>query len=149
MSRPCIAKDCLLWICAYLINGHILHKKEESERYGCSLNSIQRYFDDLRAFLLLVMKKPVLSTMWPLSSAVRSQRFVNITYKNHKHNLIKRKSKPVGILFSEFYFYLIAFIDSGESAEFDKTVKDCALPAIYRIGWIQRFDATDDYFRVA
>ena len=93
-------------------------------------------------------KKPVLNTMWTLSSAVCSQLFVNITYIIQKNSLIKRKIKLVGILFSEFYFYLIAFIDSGESAEFYKTVKDYALPAIYCIDRIQRFDMTEDHFRV-
>lgn len=235
MNEPRVAKDRLLRMCARLTEGHILYKKEEAERYGCSLRSIQRDFDDLRAFfadrneetgtnqqliydreengyrldpptrmllsdeetfavikILLESraltkkelkpiltklvdccvpvdhqkqiaqlianetyhymephhKKPVLNTMWSLSSAVRSQLFVNITYKNQKNSLIKRKVKPVGILFSEFYFYLIAFIDSGESAEFDKTVKDYAYPAIYRIDRIQRFDVTEDHFRV-
>ena len=235
MNEPRVAKDRLLRMCARLTEGHILYKKEEAERYGCSLRSIQRDFDDLRAFfadrneetgtnqqliydreengyrldpptrmllsdeetfavvkILLESraltkkelkpiltklvdccvpvdhqkqiaqlianetyhymephhKKPVLNTMWSLSSAVRSQLFVNITYRNQKNNLIKRKVKPVGILFSEFYFYLIAFIDSGESAEFDKTVKDYAFPAIYRIDRIQRFAIIDEHFRV-
>ena len=50
MNEPRVAKDRLLRMCARLTEGHILYKKEEAERYGCSLRSIQRDFDDLRAF---------------------------------------------------------------------------------------------------
>ena len=56
--------------------------------------------------------------------------------------------KPVGILFSEFYFYLIAFIDSGDSEEFNKTIKDYAYPAVYRIDRIQRLKITEEHFPV-
>lgn len=50
MNEPRVAKDRLLRMCARLTEEHILYKKEEAERYGCSLRSIQRDFDDLRAF---------------------------------------------------------------------------------------------------
>ncbi|MBO5604839.1 MAG: WYL domain-containing protein, partial [Acidaminococcaceae bacterium] len=50
MSEPRIAKDRLLRMCARLTEGHTLYKKEEAERYCCSLRSIQRDIDDLRAF---------------------------------------------------------------------------------------------------
>ena len=57
-------------------------------------------------------------------------------------------SEQASILFSEFYFYLIAFIAEGDSEEFNKTIKDYAYPAIYRIDRIQRFYVTEDHFRV-
>lgn len=52
------------------------------------------------------------------------------------------------ILFSEFYFYMIAFIAEGESEEFNKTIKDYAFPAIYRIDRIRQFTITDEHFPV-
>ena len=51
-------------------------------------------------------------------------------------------------MFSEFYFYMIAFIVEGESEEFNKTIKDYAYPALYRIDRIRRFIISDDHFPV-
>ena len=50
MNELRIAKDRLLRMCARLTEGEVLYKDEEAARYGCSLRSIQRDFDDLRAF---------------------------------------------------------------------------------------------------
>ena len=50
MNTPRIAKDRLLWMCAKLTEGHVFYKQEEAAKYNCSLRSIQRDFDDLRAF---------------------------------------------------------------------------------------------------
>ena len=235
MNELRIAKDRLLRMCARLTEGEVLYKDEEAARYGCSLRSIQRDFDDLRAFfddrnmengtkqkliydrmlkgyrleppvhmllsdeetfavikILLesrsltkremkpILKKlvdccvrkddqkrisklianeiyhyiephhnkAVLKTMWELSKAVQEQRYVNITYDNKYKEPIKRKIKPVGILFSEYYFYLIAFIAEGESEEFNKTVKEYTSPAIYRIDRIRKFIVLKDQFPV-
>lgn len=46
-----IAKNRLLCMYAKLAEGKVLYKQEEAQIYGCSLRSIQRDFDDLRAFL--------------------------------------------------------------------------------------------------
>ncbi len=51
MNEPRIAKDRLLRMCAKLTEGQVIYKQKEAELYGCSLRSIQRDFDDLRAFL--------------------------------------------------------------------------------------------------
>ena len=46
-----IAKDRLLYMYSRLVDGKMLYKKEEAQRFGCSLRSIQRDIEDLR-FLL-------------------------------------------------------------------------------------------------
>lgn len=235
MNELRIAKDRLLRMCARLTEGHVLYKQEEAERYGCSLRSIQRDFDDLRAFfddrnletgmnqqliydrmlngyrldppiralltdeetfavikILLESraltkkelkpilkklvnccvpedhqkqiselvanetyhyveprhKKSVLKTMWALSGAVREKRFVNFVYRNKYNELIQRTVRPAGILFSEHYFYLIAFIDMDQSREYNKTLKEYKYPAIYRIDRIQRIKVAEEHFRV-
>ena len=50
MNELRIAKDRLLRMCARLTEGEVLYKEEEAAKYGCSARSIQRDFDDLRAF---------------------------------------------------------------------------------------------------
>ena len=45
-----IAKDRLLYMYSRLVDGKMLYKKEEAQRFGCSLRSIQRDIEDLRSF---------------------------------------------------------------------------------------------------
>ena len=45
-------KDRLLSMHSRLMEGKMLYKAEEAKRFGCSLRSIQRDFDDLRSFFL-------------------------------------------------------------------------------------------------
>lgn len=54
-------------------------------------------------------------------------------YKRIKDkSIVKRRLKPVAIMFSEYYFYLTAFIDDPKvRADFDE--KDDPFPTIYRI----------------
>jgi hypothetical protein len=61
--------------------------------------------------------------------------------------LIQRTVRPAGILFSEFYFYLIAFIDADQSREYDRSLKEYEYPAIYRIDRIQRLKVLDECFK--
>ena len=50
MENYKVAKDRLLFMYSRLIEGKVLYKEEEAERFGCSLRSIQRDVDDLRSF---------------------------------------------------------------------------------------------------
>ncbi|MFW6271272.1 MAG: helix-turn-helix transcriptional regulator [Bacillota bacterium] len=51
----------------------------------------------------------LLDIIWEISQAILKQKVVNIKYnKPGKTELISRKIDPLGIMFSEFYFYLIA-----------------------------------------
>ncbi len=51
--------------------------------------------------------------------------------------------KPVGIMFSEYYFYLIAFI--GDNKKESESQVDL-FPAIYRIDRIQNFTVLEKHF---
>lgn len=53
-----------------------------------------------------------------------------------------RVVEPVGLMFSEYYFYLIAFIRNNETSE----NPDNLFPAIYRVDRIQSVRETGDTF---
>ena len=58
--------------------------------------------------------KLVLDNLWALGEAVRHQQVVEIEYTRLKdHELVKRRVQPVGIMFSEYYFYLTAFLETS------------------------------------
>jgi len=72
---------------------------------------------------------------------------LTITYQKNDGQNVKRTINPVGIMFSEFYFYLTAFIDdSKKRAEF--RVPDDVFPTIYRIDRILRYKKEDKYFDI-
>lgn len=56
-----------------------------------------------------------LDTMWDIGQAIRNCRFIEIDYVRTKDKkVVHRKVKPVAIMFSEYYFYVTAFIDDDE-----------------------------------
>ena len=62
-------------------------------------------------------------------------------------HLVKRTIEPVGILFSEYYFYLAAFLrDVNREKTFAN--KDDTYPTIYRIDRIQSFKITNEHFNM-
>lgn len=88
---------------------------------------------------------PVLTGLWELGQAIQKQQMVEIEYKRLKApRLVKRKIKPVGIMFSEYYFYLTAFLEDKESFE----NPDDLFPTIYRIDRIKSFRVLEEHFSV-
>ena len=94
-------------------------------------------------------KKAILEKMWNLSAAIREHKEIQITYTRQKGDDVSRVLKPVGIMFSEFYFYLVGFIDEKEQSEKVKfEVENDPFPTIYRIDRIKEYAVTDRHFNV-
>lgn len=87
----------------------------------------------------------VLNGLWELGQAIQNHQMVEIEYERLKEpRLVKRKVKPVGIMFSEYYFYLTAFLEDKSTFE----NPDDLFPTIYRIDRIQTFRILDEHFSV-
>lgn len=94
-------------------------------------------------------KKEILEKMWNLSAAIRAHKEIKITYMRQSGDDVSRVLKPVGIMFSEFYFYLVGFIDEDEQSEKVKfEVENDPFPTIYRIDRIKEYSITDRHFNV-
>ena len=90
--------------------------------------------------------KKYVSVMWDMASAVYEHHFVQVTYKKLKNKEdVTRLLQPVGIMFSEFYFYLIAYISQSDEAP-HTVLYD--YPAIYRIDRLERYEVLDGQFHV-
>ena len=92
--------------------------------------------------------KHLLDRIWELEQAVKKQEYIEIQYKRLKnHELVTRKVKPVGIMFSEFYFYLTAYIeDIDKEARFQNP--NDTYPTIYRIDRLLDVKRLDEYFKI-
>lgn len=99
----------------------------------------QMMSNEKHLYVELNHKKDLLNTLWKLSLAIQSKKIINMHYKREFDELAsERKVKPVGIIFSEYYFYLTAY---PIGKEFD-------YPTIYRIDRIEQFDQTSISFKV-
>ena len=62
--------------------------------------------------------KSILNGLWEIGQAVKEQRVMEIEYERMKApKLVTRKVQPVGIMFSEYYFYLTAFLENKDNFE--------------------------------
>lgn len=88
---------------------------------------------------------PILSGLWEIGQAVKKQKILEITYERMKEpKQVRRRVLPVGIMFSEYYFYLTAFLEDKSNFE----NPDDLFPTIYRIDRIQSFKILDEHFRI-
>lgn len=231
-----LAKNRLLSMYERLINGRTLYKQEEATRFNCSLRSIQRDLEDLRAFIdennaktgtmqqlvydrnangykliphksslisneeafavvkillesralmkaemfpvleklvaccvpyenqqhinslianekfyykELSHKRLMLKILWQLSQAISEHKEIEIIYRRQNNSEVSRLIKPLSIMFSEFYFYLIAEIDDTDSDEKINYHSGCEqMPTIYRVDRILECKITDKHFKV-
>ena len=225
----------VLGIYTRLMDGYLIHKTEEAERYGVDLRSIQRDIDDIRNFLELDIensgflnavtydyvkkgyrleqiyrmklsnseilaickilldsrafireemqdildrlisccvpkesqklvrelisneafhyvepkhKTQFLDRMWEIGQAAANCRYIEIEYKRTVDKaVVRRKVKPLAIMFSEYYFYLTAFIDDEDTRKNFEVLND-SFPTIYRIDRIKSMKVLDEKFHI-
>lgn len=212
-----------------LMNGEIINKAEEAERFGKNPRSIQRDIDDLRAFfadraaageidkelvydsklngyylkttdnrtftdgeIFVVCKillesrafcksdisaildklilncvpkskqctikelisnelyhyveprhgKHFINFMWEIAKAVNKKNYIKMLYTKADGTSSERLVKPVGIMFSEFYFYLMAFIENADKKDDDNS------PTFFRIDRIKSFEVLKKHFDI-
>ena len=94
-------------------------------------------------------RKRILDTLWVLGEAVQHQQRIRIRYKRMKDTEpVTRTVEPVGIMFSEYYFYLIAFITDAEIQNKLKEVHKEKYPAIYRVDRIVSLKTLSEHFSI-
>lgn len=93
-------------------------------------------------------KTKFIEQMWTLGEAVNESRYIEIDYYRTKDKkTVHRKLQPVAIMFSEYYFYLTAFIDDDEVKK-DFDVLNDSFPTIYRIDRIKGLKVLDERFHI-
>ncbi len=95
----------------------------------------------------LCHKSNIMDKLWELNEEVQHCEILEITYEKQvaSKETVIRKVEPVAILFSEYYFYLNAYI--VEQDEKGKYIRKFDYPAIFRIDRIIRYRATGEKFK--
>ena len=87
----------------------------------------------------------ILDGLWEMGQAVQNHQIMEIRYERLKEpKLVTRRVQPVGVMFSEYYFYLTAFLEDKEHFE----NPDDLFPTIYRIDRIRSFQVLEEHFQV-
>ena len=104
--------------------------------------------NEMHHYIELHHGKKLLDLIWDLEQAVENQKYILIRYRKLKNReIVERKVKPVGIMFSDFYFYMTAFIE-GLDREKKFQNPDDIYPTIYRLDRLISVTVLDEHFAV-
>lgn len=93
-------------------------------------------------------KTKFIELMWDLGQAISESRYIEVDYYRTKDKqTVHRKLQPVAIMFSEYYFYLTAFIPDEEVRK-DFDVLNDSFPTIYRIDRIKSLRVLNERFYI-
>jgi len=157
-DRMRLSNGEILAICKILLDSRALMRSEMEEILGklvdcCVPKSSEKLVkeligNELYHYVELQHRTPLIDRLWSLGQAVRECRYIEIDYCRQKDKeVIHRRLKPVAIMFSEFYFYLTAFIDDEEvQANFD--VINDSFPTIYRVDRMKSIDILKERFHI-
>jgi len=90
--------------------------------------------------------QPLVESLWELGQAIQRKRVLEIQYQKLKgREVVRRTVEPAGLMFSEYYFYLVAFIrDIDRQGAFENP--DDLFPTIYRVDRLKGFRETGETF---
>ncbi len=102
--------------------------------------------NEMHHYVELMHGKQLLDRLWELEQAIKKQKYIEVVYRKLKTpEIVTRKIKPVGVMFSDFYFYLTAFIDDIDKEERFQNPDDI-YPTIYRVDRFVDIKVLDEYF---
>lgn len=121
-----------------------VHPKSRKEVADCILNELECYIEPNH-------RKNFIGCISEINRAVNERKHMKIRYLRQDGSETERVIKPVGIMFSEFYFYLSAFAENKADTVFvgvqNPGGEDIFLSS-YRIDRIQRFEILDRSFDI-
>lgn len=147
----------ILAVCKILLESRSLPKKDmdrllEKLVQCCVPDTNKKTVDKLIANEKLHYIEPhhgvsLFERLWDIGMAVQEQRVLEITYEKMNHDVVTRVVEPVAIMFSEYYFYLTAFIRNiDRKQEFANA--DDLFPTIYRVDRIRKYRITEEHFHI-
>ena len=86
--------------------------------------------------------------LWEIGQAIQTKNYIEIQYQGIQGSTVKtRKLKPLAIMFSEYYFYLAAFIEDDKVKENFNVIND-SYPTIYRVDRIQGLKTLEEKYHI-
>ncbi|HHW95442.1 MAG TPA: WYL domain-containing protein [Mogibacterium sp.] len=149
----------VLAVCKILLDSRAFTKKEMKSLLDrlvdcCAPKVNQKIVSDLiknEAFHYVEPRHRTdfIDIMWEIGMAISTCKYIEIGYERLKdRKSVIRKLKPVAIMFSEYYFYLTAFMDDDDESRENFDVINDSFPTIYRIDRITKLKTLDEQFSI-
>lgn len=74
--------------------------------------------------------KNILPGLWEIGQAVEQHRVMEIEYEKIGGKVVQRTIEPAGLMFSEYYFYLVGFLRNVEKRKRSRIPMICSQPFI-------------------
>lgn len=156
--RMKLSNSEVLAICKILLDSRAFTKKEMKDILdrlieNCVPKTNQKLVSDLIEneefhYIEPRHKSEFIDRLWDIGQAIRNLQYIEIKYQGVQGSTVKtRKLKPVAIMFSEYYFYMTAFIEDKVVRENFRVLED-AFPTIYRVDRIQSIKILDEHFKI-
>ena len=121
---------------------HLCSEEEDISTLENLIKNEQFHYMELRH------QKPLLNKIWELETAIREQQYIEVEYQKLKNKeTVKRLLKPAGVIFSEFYFYLVAYIEGIDKEKAFQNPND-TFPTIYRVDRLKSIQRKKEHFVV-
>lgn len=146
-ERTWLTNAEILLISKVILESRSLRKKEmDSLLKKMTLQAAPQERDHIENLLLnekyhyvpVKHGKPLIETTWELSKAIQKKCYIEMLYKSVGKEAHWSLVKPVGLIFSEYYFYLLAYL----------TEHDFDFPTVFRVDRIQDYRVTEETFRI-
>ena len=146
-EREWLTNEEVLALCKVLLESRALQKDELEtliEKLLCQTVPEERGFvrdmvkNERFNYVPLRHGKHLLSLIWQLSRLVYEREITVFTYTRQDGAKSERTVKPVAVMFSEFYFYLIAYF-ADDSKDF---------PAVFRVDRIENIQGSGEKFSI-
>jgi len=148
----------ILAVCKILLESRAFTKAEIGEILdkliaGCVPQKNMKLVSDLIAnekyhYVELRNSSAIQDRLWEIGEEVKSQNLLEISYRKAGDNgkIVTSAVQPLAIIFSEYYFYLIANIVKKSQKGF--YTKIYPYPAVYRVDRILEYRELGEKFRI-
>lgn len=147
LEREWLTNEEVLSLCKILLESRAFRKSEMSALIGkivmqSTPNDRKMIEDIIRdeflSYIPLQHGKPLLSPLWNISRYIKDRKVIGFSYERQDKKTGVKTAKPVAIMFSEFYFYMIAY-----AADDTKNI-----PIVFRIDRMKDVRETGETFQI-
>lgn len=98
-------------------------------------------------YMELQHKKSFINDIWEFGEAIQNHYKIEVEYMRMDKKKVKRIIQPVGLMFSEYYFYLLGHIENIDKDKCFENKEDI-FPTIYRLDRIQSYKVLNEHFSI-
>ena len=147
LQREWLTNEEALAMCKIILESRAFNKKEISsliEKLIAQISPGEREIakniinNENYNYVPLKHGKDLFSIIWTLSECITKQLKITFDYTRQDKKKFNKTVKPVAVMFSEFYFYLIAFSVEPETN----------VPVVFRIDRIENLKVSKEKFVV-